>query len=299
MLAAAAQTRATRLSERAQEERSRHASLDAVFEMADRDAEIGGGIIAGALAYRMFIWLLPFALILVAGLGIAADSASESPQKAAKSLGLAGLVSHSVASTASNSARWYALIVGIPVLVWATRSMLRVLIGAHRLVWTDLRAAAPRPTAGASLRLLALVLAFWLVSTAASAARAHSPRLGLLASLALLVPYAGLWLLVSLRLPHRGARWKALIPGALLFAVGVELFQLAVAYVITPWSLSRQGTYGALGIASALLFGLYLFSRLVVGTAVLNATLWEREARAAAADDARVEPPQTFDEGHL
>ena len=38
--------------------------------MADRDADVGGGIIAGALAYRLFIWLLPFALVLVAGLGL-------------------------------------------------------------------------------------------------------------------------------------------------------------------------------------------------------------------------------------
>jgi len=50
--------------------------------MIDRDGEVAGGILAGALAYRLFIWLLPLALIAVAGLGFAADVASESPEDA-------------------------------------------------------------------------------------------------------------------------------------------------------------------------------------------------------------------------
>jgi hypothetical protein len=36
-----------------------------------------------------------------------------------------------------------------------------------------------------------------------------------------------------------------------------------------------------LGVAAALLVGLYLISRLIVGGAVVNATLWERRARLA------------------
>ena len=60
--AARIQAKAQQLARRAQDERGRHRSVDAVFEMAERDSEVGGGIIAGALAYRLFIWLLPLAL---------------------------------------------------------------------------------------------------------------------------------------------------------------------------------------------------------------------------------------------
>src|SRR5262249_19577333 len=109
---------AQRLAQRAQVERGRHRSVDAVFEMADRDSEVGGGIIAGALAYRLFIWLLPLALIAVAGLGIAADASSKSPEEAAKSLGLEGVISNSIANAANSPNRWYALVIGIPVLIW-------------------------------------------------------------------------------------------------------------------------------------------------------------------------------------
>ena len=64
--------RAQRVAKRAETERERHESVDAVFEMVDRDGEVGGGIMAGALAYRLFIWLQPLALDAVGGLGLTA-----------------------------------------------------------------------------------------------------------------------------------------------------------------------------------------------------------------------------------
>jgi uncharacterized BrkB/YihY/UPF0761 family membrane protein len=65
----------------------------------------------------------------------------------------------------------------------------------------------------------------------------------------------------------------------LVFGIGAEVLNVVVAYVITPWALAKQGTYGALGLAAALLFGLFLISRLIVGAADVNATLWERRTR--------------------
>jgi uncharacterized BrkB/YihY/UPF0761 family membrane protein len=273
------QTERHRLVDRAETERRRHRSVDALYDMAERDAEVAGGIIAGALAYRLFIWLLPLGLVAVAGLGFAADASSGSPQEAAESLGLEGLVSSSVASAARSANRWYALLIGIPVLVWATRGMLRVLIGVHRLVWLDVRQTAPRPTLVRTLELLGLVLGFWIVSLLAGGFREWSPGSGIAATLVAVLPYVALWLVISLQLPHRDAPWTALLPGAVVYGVGTEVLSVVAAYVITPWALAKQGTYGALGIAAALLFGLYLISRLVVAAAVVNATLWERRAR--------------------
>lgn len=273
---AAIRARAEAYEKRLQEERAHHGSLAAAFEMVERDGEVGGGIIAGALAYRLFIWLLPLALVAVVGLGIGADAASESPQDAAKSVGLAALVSSSVASAAEGSTRWYALLVGIPILLYTTRSVLRALIGAHRLVWIDLRAAAPKPTVGSTIRLLAVLVACMLLAGLGTTVRHDSLLLGLLATILIALPYAGIWLLVTMRLPHRQADWKALVPGAVVFGFGVEILTLLAAYFLGPYSLQKQGTYGALGIAAVLLLGLYFLGRLVVFSAVVNATLWER-----------------------
>ena len=270
-------TTAEHVTERALEARERHGAVDAVFEMVERDGDVGGGIIAGALAYRLFIWLLPLALVFVAGLGFAADASSQSPEEAAESLGIAGLVSDSIASAAKSSSRWYALLIGVPILVWATRSVLRVLIGAHRLIWGEPRSAVRKPTLTASLTLLALMLSLGTVTAFATAIRSSSTASGVAVTLAAVVPYAALWLLVTVRLPHRGARWTALIPGALVYGVAVEGLHVVAAYVLAPWALAKQGTYGALGLAAALLVGLFLLSRVIVAAAVVNATLWQRK----------------------
>ena len=66
---AALQARAEEVAKRVEAARADHKTLDAGFEAVARDVEVGGGIIAGALAYRFFIWLLPLALL---ALGIVA-----------------------------------------------------------------------------------------------------------------------------------------------------------------------------------------------------------------------------------
>ncbi len=278
--AAALEVRRDHLTKRAEAERRLHPSVDAVYDMVDRDAEVGGGIIACALAYRLFIWLLPVALVVVAGLGLAADASSGSPEEAAAALGFEGLVTSSIANAAESPNRWYALLIGVPLLVWATRSLLRALIGAHRLVWGDVRTSVTKPTIVRSLEFLGLLLCLAAVSAAASALRSWSTFPGLAATVVAVVPYAGLWLVIALRLPHGEAPWTALVPGALVYGVGTEIVHGVIAYVITPWALAKQGTYGALGLAAALLLCLFLISRLVVSSAVVNATLWERSRTA-------------------
>jgi len=275
-----ARARAAALQERAEEERQRHSSVDAVFEMVDRDGEVGGGLISAALAYRFFIWLLPLALVAVAGLGIAAHKSEETPQEAAGSIGLAGLVSSSVAAAASGPGRWYALIIGIPALVYATSTLLRGLLGAHRLVWGDARDVRWRVTPAATLRLLALLLAFPVAAGVVSAIRAStSPGPGIVAAIVSIAAYVVVWFTATLYFPHRTASWKALLPGALLVGAGFWVLHAIAAYLLAPYAIAKQGTYGVFGAAAALLFGLYLLSRVIVFAAVVDATLWERSHR--------------------
>ncbi len=276
---AAVRARAEHLAERAQAGRENHSSLDAVFEIVDTDVEVGGGIIAGALSFRLFLWLLPLALVFVGGLGVIAGVTSNSPKAAAHAVGMAGLVSREFRGTATTASPWYALLVGVPLLLLATRSVLRVLIGVHRLVWADERAAAPKPTVKASVVLLAWFLCLLLLGGLASWLRARSVGLGVVGTIVVAAGFAGVWLLVSLRLPHRGAHWTALVPGALAFGLGLGVIQLVAVYLLSPFALEKQGTYGVLGVAAALLLGLFVIGRLVVAAAEINATLWQREAR--------------------
>jgi uncharacterized BrkB/YihY/UPF0761 family membrane protein len=257
--------------------------VDAVYVIAGRDSDIGGGIMGGALAYRIFIWLLPAALVVIGGIGLAADASSDSPEDAARSLGLRGVVSSSVANATRGSSRWYALLIGIPVLIWATRSLLKALIVVHRLVWGEVRRAAHRPSTGATLWLLALMVGFAGLHDLARAVGlwTGTPALRILVALAGTFVW---WLLVSARLPHRDAPLGALVPGALILAFGFELLTVLATYLISPRVASSESAYGVLGVAAALLFGLYLVSRLIVASAVTNVTLWERGAPVRRVD---------------
>jgi uncharacterized BrkB/YihY/UPF0761 family membrane protein len=89
----------------------------------------------------------------------------------------------------------------------------------------------------------------------------------------------GAWLVVSLKLPRRETKWSDLLPGALLVGAGLSLVNVFNVYVTTRLVEGRADTYGALGIAAALLFSLVLVGRLIVVSAELNAALDERRAR--------------------
>ena len=66
------------------------------------------------------------------------------------------------------------------------------------------------------------------------------------------------------------------VPGAILYGVGTFAIYLFNVLVIGWLIEERQDTYGALGAAAALLFSLYLTGRLIVSSAVLNATVARR-----------------------
>ena len=93
------------------------------------------------------------------------------------------------------------------------------------------------------------------------------------------VGFAGLWLWTSMQLPHRNADWMDLLPGAIAVGVGCGVLQMAAAYLLAPYALQKQGTYGALGLAAAVLLSLWALGRLLIGGAEINATLWERKRR--------------------
>ena len=271
--------RAKQAAERGEELRRRHGAVDVVYVIVERDGDLGGGIMSGALAYRLFIWLLPFGLVVVGGIGLAASAVSESPESAARSVGISGLVANSIAEASQGSSRWYALAIGVPVLVWASRSLLRALLVVHRLVWGDLRRVVPKPTFGASIRLLVLLIAYFAIREAANWIESWTGSV-VLSTLVGLGSVFAWWLFLSWRLPHGNAPWHALLPGAAVVAVGMELISIAGIYLIAPRVESSQSAYGALGIAATLLFGLYIVSRLIVASAVLNATVWDRRSGA-------------------
>jgi uncharacterized BrkB/YihY/UPF0761 family membrane protein len=102
--------------------------------------------------------------------------------------------------------------------------------------------------------------------------------------------FFAVWLAVERLLPHEDAPWTALMPGAALFAVGVQLVHLTTALFIAGKVERASETYGSLGVAFTVLFWLYVISRVIVASAMLNAALWEQRRVTAAAQPARTQP---------
>ncbi|HKA94188.1 MAG TPA: hypothetical protein VKE97_10305, partial [Acidimicrobiia bacterium] len=92
--------------------------------------------------------------------------------------------------------------------------------------------------------------------------------------------FLGLWVL-----PRPRVHWTALLPGAIAFGLGLQAIHLVNVYFISYRISTSSETYGALGVAAALLLSLFLLGRLFVFAVMLNSTLWERKASAAQSDE--------------
>jgi len=87
---------------------------------------------------------------------------------------------------------------------------------------------------------------------------------------------AALWLLASIKLHRRDVPWTALLPGAVLVAVGIEAVHVFTVSFLADKLANASALYGVLGLATTLLFVLYLIGRLAIfSSAELNSVAWE------------------------
>jgi membrane protein len=249
-----------------------------VFEALDRQRLTGAGLLAGGLAYRLFLWLVPFGLVLAALGSIWAQDDPRGVESAAKNLGLAGVAAanaRSVIETGSRG-RAYSLAFGIVLLLWFGMGAVRALRITHFIAWR----LQPSPLTGAlkaSLAFNGFVITLVLASTCATWLRGRSPFLGDVAIVLGLFGFYVLLALLALRaLPHADAPITGLLPGALLLAVAQLALQVVVVLYLAPRLGRSPEVYGALGAATVVLLWLYVLARLLVAAAFLNASRLQR-----------------------
>src|SRR3954467_10454446 len=80
--------RAERVARGIEASRDEVGAIDVALSTAERDRTGNGGILAGALAFRAFLWLLPAVLTVVLVLGTASTATSTDPKDVAKDAGL-------------------------------------------------------------------------------------------------------------------------------------------------------------------------------------------------------------------
>ena len=216
--------RVARLRERAERtragieaRRADSASIDTALEAVERDAQSGGGVLAAAVAFRLFMFLVPYAFVMCTGFGLASTAAGQDPGDAARSAGITGLLASAVTSTSTLSLanRFVALVLGGFALALTARSLVRVLWIVHRLIW---RVQPPRkPSPWAPLILIGFVTALFGTGRPdlLDRRRSHS-LLRVVAFLMTIVISAAAWFLASWLLPRDECALWALLPGALI-----------------------------------------------------------------------------------
>jgi uncharacterized BrkB/YihY/UPF0761 family membrane protein len=264
--------------------RPRIAALDAAFDVGERDREVAGGLLAGAIAFRLFLWLVPFAVVVVTLLGVIVEDLDLSQADLARRFGIAGVVARYVrdAGTQTTGTIVFVLVVSLYALLIASRSSVRALRLAHVLAWR-MPVVRFRGTVVAGLWFTAGVTALVLVAGAINTVRASRHGPGVVLLLVLMLAVAAVWLLASWKLPHPPeVPLRAFVPGTILVAVGVEALHVATVLYYAGRIEHSSELYGGLGAAVGLLAWLYLVGRLAIGSAVVNASLWRRSHPDAA-----------------
>ncbi|MGH3023770.1 MAG: YhjD/YihY/BrkB family envelope integrity protein [Gaiellaceae bacterium] len=257
--------------------RARVPGADLALDAARRELRAFGGLVAGGLAYRLFLWLVPFGLVVATLLGFWLEIDPDAVRQAGREFGIgaASIGEASRAVEARPGSRVAILLLGLWLLAWFTLGAVRALRLAAALAWGLERTRMRKPAHAVGVfngLFLAAALSFaalaWFRDVLGAGALLTSA--GLLA-IQIMIALAIFWLL-----PRRADRWQDLLPGAALLAVGAELMHVVVAFYFVPRLERSSELYGALGTATVLLVWLYLYARLFTSGMFLNATLWER-----------------------
>jgi uncharacterized BrkB/YihY/UPF0761 family membrane protein len=256
------------------------------FAIANRGRQTAASVLAGALAFRFFLTLLPLTLVLVVGLGYL-KSVGGSPADAVKQFGIKGVLASTInhSSSFSDPGRTAVELLGIIALLSAARTTAATLRAIHALAW-GIPVARWRKSGRAGLLFLGVVVVGFAAGGLATRVRTEAGVvLGLGATLLIAAVVAAIWWGVSWLLPHReGVRWTAFLPGAALVGCGFALLQALTANLIGPKLNKESALYGSLGVSFVLLGWLYIVGRLLVAAPLLNHAVFEH--RAARQHDA-------------
>ena len=249
--------------------------IDSAFSAFERDVATGGGVLSGAVAFRVFLFQVPYVFFFVVASGYASQAGSEDATDLARSAGIGGLTAKAIQGAADLSGfeRVSALVISGFALFWGARGLVKVLRIVHSLVW-GVTVPKLKSTSRAALVLIGLVTITLAFAEFVGWLRGRSFIAGLVATILYALVPAALWLLIASWMPREECPWWALLPGAIVFGVGVEVLHLITVYWIAPVLGSKTETYGAIGGALSLLFWAYLLGRLMIASAVINATRW-------------------------
>jgi uncharacterized BrkB/YihY/UPF0761 family membrane protein len=272
-------------AEIAERERARRPSVAAAFTLSERDRQQAGALLAGGLAFRFFLWLLPLALTAVCIVTAVRDIGDVEPAEAAKTGGLSSAAAAAIADAVKQAGKswWLLLPVALWLLAWAAAAAARAMWLVSAVSWR-VSPGKRLPTLRAAGAFTGIVLGMMLCSLLARPLFSGSALTDVLAWLLTLAAQAAIAFYGLTKLPRPpDITPRDLVPGVLLFVVG-----LAGLRVIGGWYFAREigkvaDLYGSLGLSVVFLTWLYLFGRFIVAGLMLNGVVARQHAARAEA----------------
>lgn len=254
--------------------------LALALETLQADRRMVGSVMAAGVAFRLFLMILPLALLTAALLGFEDSTLAGAPGQVASQYGITRALAQTIQSSAreASKGRWLLLGTGLVLLLWTGNGVVQALNGAFRVAWNLDRTGRSSPLK-AIIVVGSLVLAVGATMATASIG-AGSAALELPMTAGLAVVYAIDWYVISWALPHASASWRALVPGSILMALGLSALHLGTVLFVADRVARASQLYGSLGFVSTLMLWLFLSGRIMVGSAQLNAALWRQRGGA-------------------
>jgi membrane protein len=246
-----------------------------------------------ALSAQAFVGLIPMLVVVAA---VAPDPAREAGGQALiTSLGLSGDAAQATSLLVREPPGAGSLtVLGAVLLVTSVLGFIRALQRTYLAAW-GLRSTGLRGLGHGLIAAAALIGGFGALALLWPALAALGGHV-VVQLVAHALAATALWWPVQHILLGGHARWRALLPGAVLTGVG-QAVVLAVAVVFLPATISHQAArYGLFGVAVAVVSWLLALGLLLVLSAVLGAELVARGPGVETShDEARVAEPATDD----
>ncbi len=240
----------------------------------NRDQEMAGSVVSSALAFRLFLFVVPLLVFAVGIAGFLGDIVDETDVGNA---GIGGALAAQIDSALSqpNATRWLAVLGGLFGVVLAGRTLSRVLVAASCLAWR--LPVRPKASGRAVVTiiglLLGLTLAIVLVNKLRNDFGIAVAGISVAASFGV---HVVIWTVMSLVLPKSTNDPGAVIPGAVLVATTLTVLEV-ISTLILPDRIARaSAVYGAIGASLVALGWLFIVSRVMVLSLAVNAVIHER-----------------------
>ena len=251
------------------------------LEVHKRFNQIHGAMLAKGVTLTVFLSLFPLLLVVIAITGFFSSHDRHLADNLISAFGVTGTARQTFTSAlaAAERSKRTASAVGLAGLLWSGLAVVGAMQFALNSVWrVEGRGLKDRLWGLAWLGGAGVIL---VASFGVTAVVGYLPAIAAVLAAPLSVVFGlaidvGLWLWTFTVLTNRDVGWRAMLPGAVLGAVGLEVLKGLGAIWVPRTVSSSSALYGSIGVVFAVLAWLLLFGQLLMYSAVLNVVLHER-----------------------